>query len=81
MSILFLVEIILYLLLVKAENSSDLNTLQRRNIHYMLSITPDLPDAVEDKDFGIKYRKIPFHDHWSQNLATFFPEAIAFIEF
>lgn len=81
MIILFLVEIILYLLLGNDENSADLNALQRNNIHYALNVTPNLPDAVEDEVFGIKYRKIPIHDHWSQNLATFFPEAIPFIEF
>lgn len=75
----FPVEILPYLFLGNAENSADLEALQRHNIRYVLNVTPNLPNAFEDKGLGIKYMKIPIQDHWSQNLANFFPEAIAFI--
>lgn len=75
----FPVEILPYLFLGNAENSADLEALQRHKIRYVLNVTPNLPNAFEDKGLGIKYMKIPIQDHWSQNLATFFPEAIAFI--
>ncbi|XP_054721978.1 dual specificity protein phosphatase 7-like [Uloborus diversus] len=76
----FPVEILPYLFLGNAENSADLEALQRHKIRYILNVTPNLPNAFEDKGLGFKYMKIPIQDHWSQNLATYFPEAIAFID-
>ncbi|KFM76054.1 Dual specificity protein phosphatase 7, partial [Stegodyphus mimosarum] len=64
----FPVEILPYLFLGNAENSADLEALQRHKIRYILNVTPNLPNAFEDKGLGIKYMKIPIQDHWSQNL-------------
>ncbi|RZF42962.1 hypothetical protein LSTR_LSTR004264 [Laodelphax striatellus] len=44
---------------------------------YILNVTPDLPNVFEER---IKYMNIPITDHWSQNLASFFPKAIEFID-
>ncbi|KAG8195646.1 hypothetical protein JTE90_004981 [Oedothorax gibbosus] len=76
----FPVEILPYLFLGNAKNAADLVALKRHKIKYVLNVTPNLPNAFEDAGLGIKYMKIPIQDHWSQNLATFFPEAIAFID-
>ncbi|XP_049782737.1 dual specificity protein phosphatase Mpk3-like [Schistocerca cancellata] len=46
---------------------------------YILNVTPDLPNVFEDSG-SIKYMQIPITDHWSQNLASFFPKAIEFID-
>jgi hypothetical protein len=45
---------------------------------YILNVTPDLPNVFEDSG-SIRYMQIPIADHWNQNLACFFPEAIKFI--
>lgn len=45
----------------------------------MLNVTPDLPNTFEADGCGINYLKIPIADHWSQNLAVHFPQAIRFI--
>lgn len=45
---------------------------------YVLNVTPDLPNTFESAG-GISYLKIPIADHWSQNLAVHFPQAIRFI--
>lgn len=45
----------------------------------MLNVTHDLPNVFESTDGDINYLKIPIADHWSQNLATHFPQAIKFI--
>lgn len=45
---------------------------------YILNVTPDLPNVFESRG-DIKYMKIPIADHWSQNLASYFPKAIQFI--
>lgn len=45
----------------------------------MLNVTPDLPNTFEEQGCGINYLKIPIADHWSQNLAVHFPQAIRFI--
>lgn len=46
---------------------------------YVLNVTPDLPNTFEAEGCGINYLKIPIADHWSQNLAVHFPQAIRFI--
>lgn len=76
----FPVEILPYLFLGNAENSTDLEALERHKIRYIINVTPNLPNAFENEGIGIKYMQIPIHDHWSQNLASFFPDAIAFID-
>ena len=45
---------------------------------YVVNVTPNLPNVFEDSG-TIQYLQIPITDHWSQNLASFFPSAIGFI--
>lgn len=75
----FPVEILPNLFLGNARNSADLEALKRHKIHYILNVTSDLPN-IFNQDPKIHYLQIPISDHWSQNLASFFPEAIAFID-
>ncbi|XP_014228716.1 dual specificity protein phosphatase Mpk3-like isoform X1 [Trichogramma pretiosum] len=75
----FPVEIVPHLYLGNAANSEDSEALTRHGIQYVLNVTPDLPNVFEDAG-SIKYMKIPISDHWSANLASFFPQAIQFIE-
>ncbi|XP_058792764.1 dual specificity protein phosphatase Mpk3 [Phymastichus coffea] len=75
----FPVEILPHLYLGNAANSEDSESLARHRITYILNVTPDLPNVFEG-DGSIKYMQIPISDHWSQNLAEHFPEAIQFIE-
>lgn len=49
------------------------------HFQYVLNVTPDLPNTFEAEGCGINYLKIPIADHWSQNLAVHFPQAIRFI--
>lgn len=74
----FPVEVLPYLYLGNAKNSADLNQLKQNGIHYILNVTPNVPNMFED-DGNFKYLQIPISDHWSQNLSSFFPDAIAFI--
>ena len=74
----FPVEILPHLYLGNAANSEDSESLARHRIQYILNVTPDLPNVFES-DGSIKYMQIPISDHWSQNLASFFPQAIQFI--
>lgn len=76
----FPVQIVPFLFLGNEENSTDLESLERNNIRYVLNVTHNLANKFEGHGRGIKYMKIPIEDHWSQNLASFFPQAIAFIE-
>uniref|UniRef100_A0A1B0D9R4 protein-tyrosine-phosphatase n=1 Tax=Phlebotomus papatasi TaxID=29031 RepID=A0A1B0D9R4_PHLPP len=46
---------------------------------YVLNVTPDLPNVFEGSG-GIQYLQIPITDHWSQDVAVYFPTAIQFIE-
>lgn len=73
------VEVVPYLYLGNAKNSMDLAFLEKCDIKYILNVTPNLPNHFES-DITIKYKQIPISDHWSQNLAVHFPEAIAFID-
>ncbi|XP_015115180.1 dual specificity protein phosphatase Mpk3 [Diachasma alloeum] len=75
----FPVEILPHLYLGNAANSEDHEALARHRIQYILNVTPDLPNVFESAG-AIKYMQIPISDHWSQNLASFFPQAIQFIE-
>ncbi|KRT84163.1 hypothetical protein AMK59_148, partial [Oryctes borbonicus] len=74
----FPVEILPYLFLGNAANSEDSQALAKHSIQYILNVTPDLPNVFED-DGSIKYMQIPITDHWTQNLASYFPNAIKFI--
>ncbi|KAL8621138.1 hypothetical protein ACOMHN_004809 [Nucella lapillus] len=75
----FPVKVLPYLYLGNAKNSADLSQLKKNGIHYILNVTPNVPNMFEDNgDF--KYLQIPISDHWSQNLSSFFPDAIAFID-
>ncbi|XP_033114627.1 dual specificity protein phosphatase 6-like [Anneissia japonica] len=73
------VEILPSLFLGSKKDSENLSMLQKLNIKYILNVTPNIPNSFE-KNGLIKYKQIPISDHWSQNLAAFFPEAISFIE-
>ncbi|XP_056272651.1 dual specificity protein phosphatase 6 [Pseudoliparis swirei] len=75
----FPVEILPHLYLGCAKDSTNLDVLEEYGIKYILNVTPNLPNLFEHAgDF--KYKQIPISDHWSQNLAQFFPEAIGFID-
>lgn len=76
----FPIEILPNLYLGNSTNSEDCDALARHNIKYVLNVTPDLPNTFEAEGCGINYLKIPIADHWSQNLAVHFPQAIRFIE-
>ncbi|XP_015148232.1 dual specificity protein phosphatase 7 isoform X1 [Gallus gallus] len=75
----FPVQILPYLYLGCAKDSTNLDILGKYGIKYILNVTPNLPNMFEH-DGEFKYKQIPISDHWSQNLSQFFPEAIAFIE-
>lgn len=74
----FPVQILPYLYLGCAKDSTNLDVLGKYGIKYILNVTPNLPNMFEH-DGEFKYKQIPISDHWSQNLSQFFPEAIAFI--
>ncbi|XP_053683243.1 dual specificity protein phosphatase Mpk3 [Sabethes cyaneus] len=73
------VEILTGLFLGNASHSEDIKSLKKYNIKYILNVTPDLPNVFE-RDGHIKYLQIPITDHWSQDLAGHFPNAIKFID-
>ncbi|EEB10532.1 dual specificity protein phosphatase, putative [Pediculus humanus corporis] len=74
----FPVEILPHLYLGNAINSEDSESLNKHGIQYILNVTADLPNVFEDCG-SMKYMQIPIADHWSENLAKFFPKAIKFI--
>ncbi|XP_005099471.1 dual specificity protein phosphatase 6 [Aplysia californica] len=75
----FPVQVLPYLYLGSAKNSADLAQLQKYGITYILNVTANVPNMFEnEQDF--KYLQIPISDHWSQNLSSFFPQAIRFID-
>lgn len=43
-----------------------------------MNVTQNLPNVFEECG-TFKYMQIPITDHWSQDLASFFPQAIDFI--
>lgn len=71
-------EILPYLYLGCAKDSTNLDVLEEFGIKYILNVTPNLPNLFENAG-EFKYKQIPISDHWSQNLSQFFPEAISFI--
>ncbi|XP_036326105.1 dual specificity protein phosphatase Mpk3-like isoform X1 [Rhagoletis pomonella] len=73
------VEIIPGLFLGNESHSCDSRALQKYNIKYVLNVTPDLPNVFESSG-DIQYLQIPITDHYSQDLAMHFPDAIRFIE-
>lgn len=75
----FPVEILPYLYLGCAKDSTNLDILEEFGIKYILNVTPNLPNLFENAG-EFKYKQIPISDHWSQNLSQFFPEAISFID-
>ncbi|XP_007671300.1 dual specificity protein phosphatase 7 isoform X2 [Ornithorhynchus anatinus] len=75
----FPVQILPYLYLGCAKDSTNLDVLGKYGIKYILNVTPNLPNMFEH-DGEFKYKQIPISDHWSQNLSQFFPEAITFID-
>nr|CAD7443050.1 unnamed protein product [Timema bartmani]CAD7456981.1 unnamed protein product [Timema tahoe] len=75
----FPVKILPHLFLGNQATSADSDALTRHNIQYILNVTADLPNVFEDSG-TIKYMQIPIADHWSQNLASFFPKAFKFID-
>jgi len=77
-SMSFPVEVLPYLYLGNARSSADLEALYRNGISYILNVTPDVPNSFATSD-QFRYMQIPISDHWSQNMAAYFPDAIAFI--
>ncbi|XP_062975445.1 dual specificity protein phosphatase 9 [Elgaria multicarinata webbii] len=75
----FPVQILPNLYLGSARDSANMDTLAKLGIHYILNVTPNLPNLFE-KNGDFHYKQIPISDHWSQNLSQFFPEAIEFID-
>lgn len=75
----FPVLILPHLFLGNAATSEDSEALSRHSIEYILNVTADLPNVFEDSG-SIKYMQIPIADHWKENLASFFPKAIEFID-
>ncbi|XP_001973300.3 dual specificity protein phosphatase Mpk3 [Drosophila erecta] len=67
------------LFLGNATHSCDSEALKKYNIKYVLNVTPDLPNKFKESG-DIKYLQIPITDHYSQDLAIHFPDAIQFIE-
>ncbi|GFO23282.1 dual specificity protein phosphatase [Plakobranchus ocellatus] len=75
----FPVQVLPNLYLGSAKNSADLAQLRQYGITHILNVTANVPNMFEnDREF--KYLQIPISDHWSQNLAAFFPQAIKFID-
>ena len=74
----FPVEVLPYLFLGNAQNSGDLECLYKNGIKYILNVTPNVANTFEDSS-DFKYMQIPISDHWSQNLAHYFQDAINFI--
>ncbi|XP_051777202.1 LOW QUALITY PROTEIN: dual specificity protein phosphatase 7 [Erpetoichthys calabaricus] len=75
----FPVQILPYLYLGCAKDSTNRDVLGKYNIKYILNVTPNLPNMFEHGG-EFKYKQIPISDHWSQKLSQFFPEAISFID-
>lgn len=73
------VHVMPHLYLGSAKNSADLNQLRNYGITYILNVTANVPNAFVDVE-GFHYLQIPISDHWSQNLSSWFPQAIQFID-
>lgn len=72
------VEILPGLFLGSKVDSENLELLSKIGVRYILNVTPNIPNCLENN--GFRYMQIPISDHWSQNLAAFFPQAIEFID-
>ena len=72
------VEVIPKLYLGNAKSSANLDTLNRLGIRYILNVTTNMPNVYETDD-SFSYMQVRIDDHWSQNLAAFFPQSINFI--
>nr|XP_051678258.1 LOW QUALITY PROTEIN: dual specificity protein phosphatase 7-like [Oryctolagus cuniculus] len=75
----FLIQILPYLYLGCAKDSTNLDVLGKYGIKHILNVTPNLPNSLEHGG-EFTYKQIPISDPWSQNLSQFFPEAISFID-
>ncbi|KAK3734460.1 hypothetical protein RRG08_029135 [Elysia crispata] len=75
----FPVQVLSNLYLGSAKNSADLAQLRQYGITHILNVTANVPNMFENES-EFKYLQIPISDHWSQNLAAFFPQAIKFID-
>ncbi|KAG8129885.1 hypothetical protein E2320_016496 [Naja naja] len=64
----FPVQILPNLYLGCARDSANMDTLAKLGIHYILNVTPNLPNLFE-KNGDFHYKQIPISDHWSQNLS------------
>ena len=74
----FPVQVLPYLYLGNAQNSEDMDCLNKHGIKYIVNVTPNVENKFEGCS-DIKYLQIPIDDHLSQNIAPFFEKAIAFI--
>ena len=74
----FPVKVLPFLYLGNAQNSADMECLYKNDIKYIINVTPNEPNHFEHLG-TFKYMQIPISDHWSQNLSSWFPKAIAFI--
>lgn len=68
-----------YLYLGNAQNAQDMDCLNANGIRYILNVTQNIPNRFEDNS-KFHYLQIPISDHWSQNLSTYLPSAISFID-
>ncbi|BFZ10652.1 hypothetical protein BsWGS_13691 [Bradybaena similaris] len=75
----FPVQVLPYLYLGCAKNSTDLPQLKKYGITHILNVTTNVPNTFEH-EHNFRYLQIPISDHWSQNLSSFFPQAIQFID-
>lgn len=75
---MFPVEVLPNLYLGNAKNSADLDSLYKNGIKYILNVTPNVPNKFENSQ-QFRYLQIPIDDHWSQNMAGYFPQTNAFI--
>lgn len=73
------VQVLPNLYLGSAKNSADLAQLRQYGISHILNVTANVPNMFENES-EFRYLQIPISDHWSQNLAAFFPQAIKFID-
>lgn len=62
-----------------AEGSSNRELIDKYNIRYIINVTPDYANHFES-DPNFHYLRIPIKDTFNQNINTYFPSAIDFIE-
>ncbi|PAV64840.1 hypothetical protein WR25_01064 [Diploscapter pachys] len=76
---IFPVQILPYLYLGNAETAQNADLLEKHNIHHIINVTSNLPNALETNP-KFHYLRISVDDNSTHNLIQFFPEAISFIE-